>query len=86
MAPNHCGPQTPAYALRRVQQQARHPSPPRRHRCESFAPPRPHAPGRPLLRFAALAQPGMINDTIVAEMDARWTPPAGGPLVSRATA
>ena len=25
----------------------------------------------PLLLFAALAQPGMINDTIVAEMDAR---------------
>ena len=48
---------------------------------------RPASPARrPLLRFAALAQPGMINDTIVAEMDARWTPPAGGPLVTRATA
>ena len=48
---------------------------------------RPASPARrPLLRFAALAQPGMINDTIEAEMDARWTPPAGGPLMTRATA
>ncbi len=29
-----------------------------------------------------LAQPGtgMINDTIAAEIDARWTPPGGGPF------
>ena len=46
----------------------------------------PASPARPLLRFAALAQPRMINDTIVAEMDALWTPPAGGPLMTRATA
>jgi hypothetical protein len=46
----------------------------------------PASPARPLLRFAALAQPGMINGIIVVEMDARWTPPAGGPLVTRATA
>ena len=45
------------------------------------------SPARPLLRFAALAQPGMINDNIVAELDALWTPPeAGGPLVTRESA
>ncbi len=48
----------------------------------------PASPTRPLLRFAALAQPGMINETIVAEMDALQVMmrPAGGPLVTRATA
>ncbi len=45
----------------------------------------PASPARPFLRFAALAQPCMINDTIAAEMDARWKPPAGGPLVTQAT-
>ncbi len=39
----------------------------------SNAPPRLRAS---YLRLAALAQAGMINDTIVAEMDVRWTPAA----------